>query len=129
MVTVTDNLFKHELQKSPAPLAYDEVKAAMIAFELAGEDRERRALLKPPLWAVWKLRLSRCTNVVERDFPLALRILRATQLKRKQLYDCGVTQSDWGTDHTMWLRDFKTQSKIKLSLSASSLIATAFMPQ
>ncbi len=34
---------------------------------------------KPPFWAVWNLRFSRCTNVVERDFPLASRILRPTQ--------------------------------------------------
>ncbi len=34
---------------------------------------------KPPFWAVWKLRFSRRTNVVERDFPLASRILWPTQ--------------------------------------------------
>jgi hypothetical protein len=52
----------------------------LIAFELAGEDRERR---ETPV--VSRLRLSksdgltRCINVVERDFPLASRILRRTQ--------------------------------------------------
>ncbi len=47
----------------------------LIAFELAGEDRDRR---ENPFWAVWKLRFSRCTNVVERDFPFASRIFAAT---------------------------------------------------
>ncbi len=34
---------------------------------------------KTQLCAVWKLRFTCCTNVVERDFPLASRILRPTQ--------------------------------------------------
>jgi hypothetical protein len=50
------------------------VSVTLIAFELAGKDRERR---ETPVLSRLKLRFTRCTNVVERDFPLAWRILAA----------------------------------------------------
>ncbi len=55
---------------------YAQIRAKLIAFELAGEDRERR---ENPVVSRLKIAFTRCTNVVERDFSLASRILRPTQ--------------------------------------------------
>ncbi len=48
----------------------------LIAFELAGEDRERR---ENPVVSRLKIAFTRCTNVVEWDLPLVSKILPPTQ--------------------------------------------------
>jgi hypothetical protein len=78
MITITVTVtvtFSHDQRILPLD-CHSHGVIKLIAFELAGEDRERR---ENPVVSRLKIAVYALHNVVERDFPLASRILRPTQ--------------------------------------------------